>query len=106
MTQRLAACGKRLGKTQRAPTASLLLVNGRQLNRTNSTGYVSPSVSRDLPQLRIHSEDAAHHGLLEGDRAQIASRFGRCAPQCTSITACAAGSCRCPRAGTKRMFPT
>jgi anaerobic selenocysteine-containing dehydrogenase len=76
LTQRLASLMEALNRPQRTSAHSLLLVNGRQLSRTNSTGYVSPTISRDLPQLRIHSEDAARHGLLEGDRAKVVSSFG------------------------------
>ncbi|MBS0578272.1 MAG: molybdopterin-dependent oxidoreductase [Proteobacteria bacterium] len=78
MADRLAS----LGRSQAQPAGSgshpaLLLVNGRQLSRTNSTDYVSPEVSRDLPRLRIHPQDAAREGLQEGDRAVVASSFGR-----------------------------
>ena len=76
MLERLAELSRAL---RPAPTSarSLLLVNARQLSRTNSTGYVSPGISRDLPQLRLNPQDAAEHGLADGDRAQIVSGFGQ-----------------------------
>ncbi len=77
MVERLTDLAQALAPGRHAPVASLLLVNGRQLSRTNSTKYVSTSISRDLPQLRINPVDAAAHGLLEGDRARIVSRFGQ-----------------------------
>jgi anaerobic selenocysteine-containing dehydrogenase len=55
----------------------LLLINGRQLSRTNSTVYVSPGISRDLPQVSVNPEDAARLGLRDGDRAQVLSDFGK-----------------------------
>lgn len=55
----------------------LLLINGRQLSRTNSTAYVSPGISRDLPQVSVNPEDAARLGLQDGDRAQVLSDFGK-----------------------------
>jgi anaerobic selenocysteine-containing dehydrogenase len=55
----------------------LLLVNGRQLSRTNSTRYVSSSVSRDLPHVHINSYDAEHRGLQDGNRVQVVSQFGK-----------------------------
>lgn len=58
------------------PADKLLLVSGRQLSRTNSTAYVSPAVSRDLPQINVHPDDAAARGLQGGDYARIASDFG------------------------------
>ena len=42
---------------------------------------MSPEVSRDLPQLRIHPQDAAREGLGEGDRALVESRFGKVSVQ-------------------------
>jgi anaerobic selenocysteine-containing dehydrogenase len=53
------------------------LINGRQLSRTNSTAYVSPGISRDLPQVNVNPEDAARQGLQDGDRAQVLSDFGK-----------------------------
>jgi anaerobic selenocysteine-containing dehydrogenase len=82
MTDRLASLGRAPLAAQTAGSrAALLLVNGRQLSRTNSTDYVSPEVSRDLPQLRIHPQDAAREGLGEGDRALVESRFGKVSVQ-------------------------
>jgi anaerobic selenocysteine-containing dehydrogenase len=57
--------------------ASLLLISTRQLSRINSTRYVSPRISRDLPCVRVSPDDAAHRGLRDGDRAQISNDFGK-----------------------------
>lgn len=58
-------------------TKELVLVNGRQLSRTNSTAYVSPGTSRDLPAVHLNPEDAARLGLQNDDRARIVSAFGQ-----------------------------
>jgi len=72
MLERLAS----LADETQTRRPSLVLVASRQLSRTNSTRYVSASVSRDLPQLNIHPDDAADLGLTDGDRTQITSDFG------------------------------
>jgi anaerobic selenocysteine-containing dehydrogenase len=64
-------------KPSRKSAHPLLLINGRQLSRTNSTAYVSPGISRDLPQVNVNPEDAARQGLQDGDRAQVLSDFGK-----------------------------
>jgi anaerobic selenocysteine-containing dehydrogenase len=64
-------------KANRETVPRLLLINGRQLSRTNSTAYVSPDISRDLPQVHVSREDAALQGLEDGDRAQVLSDFGK-----------------------------
>jgi anaerobic selenocysteine-containing dehydrogenase len=63
---------------RRAPRqeTSLLLVNGRQLTRTNSTRYVSADISRDWPHVHVNPQDAADRGLCDGNRVQVASEFG------------------------------
>jgi len=76
MVERLQQLHARLSAPQVAAAAPLLLVNGRQLCRTNSTAYVAADVSRDLPCIRVGPEDAAARGLREGDRARLASEFG------------------------------
>jgi anaerobic selenocysteine-containing dehydrogenase len=58
------------------PPATLLLISGRQLSRTNSTAYVSGAVSRDLPEVRVNPDDAAGRGLQSGDSARVTSDFG------------------------------
>jgi anaerobic selenocysteine-containing dehydrogenase len=55
----------------------LVLINGRQLSRTNSTAYVSPAVSRDLPQISVNPEDAACRELQDGECVQVLSEFGK-----------------------------
>jgi anaerobic selenocysteine-containing dehydrogenase len=74
MIERLVALGR---PRQAAEGPGLLLVNARQLSRTNSTPYVAPGVSRDLPVLRIHPLDGTRHGVGEGDRAEVQSPFGK-----------------------------
>jgi anaerobic selenocysteine-containing dehydrogenase len=77
MTGRLAA----LLRDARVPDDQLLLLCGRQLTRTNSTGYVSPEVSRDRPRLLLHPEDAKRL-QLEGDAAvELEGEFGRLTAQ-------------------------
>jgi anaerobic selenocysteine-containing dehydrogenase len=64
-------------KANRDSVPRLLLINGRQLSRTNSTAYVSPDISRELPQVHVSREDAALQGLKDGDRAEVLSDFGK-----------------------------
>jgi anaerobic selenocysteine-containing dehydrogenase len=59
----------------------MLLINARQLSRTNSTAYVSPDVSRDLPQVHVNPDDAVCQGLSNGDRVQVLSEFGKLCAQ-------------------------
>jgi anaerobic selenocysteine-containing dehydrogenase len=77
MVERLTAlAGKPSGRG--APAAGeLVLVNGRQLSRTNSTAYVSPGISRDLPAVHVSPADALRLGLRDGDKVRIVSDFGQ-----------------------------
>jgi anaerobic selenocysteine-containing dehydrogenase len=77
MLERLRSLAPAAARTsfRRSPDR-LLLVNGRQLTRTNSTAYVSPRISRDLPELHVSPEDGIDLGLQDGDRVQVRSDFG------------------------------
>jgi anaerobic selenocysteine-containing dehydrogenase len=78
MIERLAELMQTLTeKPSRDSARRLLLINGRQLSRTNSTAYVSPRISRDLPRVNVNPEDAAQQGLRDGDTAQVLSEFGK-----------------------------
>ena len=77
MLERLANLGGSLTSMAAGiPADTLLLISGRQLNRTNSTAYVSGAISRDLPQIRVNPDDAAVRGLQSGDCATVTSEFG------------------------------
>jgi anaerobic selenocysteine-containing dehydrogenase len=71
LPQRLAAWLN--ARPQRRP---LQWVNSRQLTKTNTTRYLPPGKSRELPQLRIHPEDAAAFGIIDGDRVRLDSDAG------------------------------
>jgi anaerobic selenocysteine-containing dehydrogenase len=77
MIERLKKRAEALSNYGNHEAMNLVLVNGRQLSRTNSTEYVSPKISRDLPAVHLSPADAVRLGLQHGDRAQIASAFGR-----------------------------
>jgi anaerobic selenocysteine-containing dehydrogenase len=78
MLERLGKLVETLRSARSTESAQqLLLVNGRQLTRTNSTAYVSPAISRDLPEIHVNPGDAIGLGLKEGDRVQVVSDFGQ-----------------------------
>jgi anaerobic selenocysteine-containing dehydrogenase len=55
----------------------LLLVCGRQLTRTNSTGYVPPDISRDRARAALNPDDAARLGIEAGQTIALENEFGR-----------------------------
>jgi anaerobic selenocysteine-containing dehydrogenase len=55
----------------------LLLLCGRQLTRTNSTGYVPPEICRDRARLSLHPDDAAPLGIATDSTVTLESEFGR-----------------------------
>ena len=53
-----------------------VLVSSRQLTRTNSTPYMSPTRSPDAPSLHLHPDDAAALGMGAGSRVDVKSAVG------------------------------
>lgn len=58
----------------------LLLITGRALEHYNSGSMTRRSRNRELlpeDRLQIHPDDARRHGLFDGDRVLVTSRFGK-----------------------------
>jgi anaerobic selenocysteine-containing dehydrogenase len=62
---------------QEPADGQLLLLCGRQLTRTNSTGYVSPDVSRDRARVTLHPDDAIRLGIAPDAVVTLHNEFGR-----------------------------
>jgi formate dehydrogenase major subunit len=60
--------------------SKLLLVTGRALEHYNSGSMTRRSKNRELlpeDRLQLHAEDAARHGIRDGDRVLVSSAFGQ-----------------------------
>jgi anaerobic selenocysteine-containing dehydrogenase len=57
--------------------AGLRLVSRRQVNANNATRYVPVERSADRPAVLVHPDDAAAHGVADGDAVELRSATGR-----------------------------
>ncbi|HEV7761532.1 MAG TPA: molybdopterin dinucleotide binding domain-containing protein [Acidimicrobiales bacterium] len=57
--------------------AGLRLVSRRQVNANNATRYVPAERSADRPAVLVHPDDAAAHGVADGDAVELRSTTGR-----------------------------